>query len=183
MSGAHRSARISISSAAGPGYSRRFGRASGSSGLPLLADLCAIGRFRREGPRGDMDQRFHGRRELPRAPRTDPHVRLSRMRLPPRVDDGGCCRMRANTCSRLSGSEPGTCLIGPRSPRSLPFAPPTPPQIRFVRWLRSYYDRVRLLGSVHHRLRLLTFPMRAGKGNTVPVRPEISQLPMRSFYT
>ena len=33
-------------------------------------------------------------------PRTDPHVRLSRMRLPPRVD-GSCCRMRANTCVTL----------------------------------------------------------------------------------
>lgn len=31
--------------------------------------------------------------------------------------------------SRLSGSEPGTCLIGPHSPWSLPFAPPTPLRI------------------------------------------------------
>src|SRR5580704_16823166 len=31
--------------------------------------------------------------------------------------------------SRLSGSEPGTCLIGPHSPWSLSFAPPTPPRI------------------------------------------------------
>src|SRR5207245_1619249 len=54
---------------------------------------------------------------------------------------------------------------------------------RFVRRLRSYYGVVRLLGSVHHRLRLLTFPMRAGNGNAVPVRPETSQLPMRSLCT
>jgi hypothetical protein len=33
--------------------------------------------------------------------------------------------------------------------------------LRFVR-ASSYYDRVRLLGSVHHRLRLLTFLTRAG---------------------
>ena len=32
---------------------------------------------------------------------------------------------------------------------------------RFVRRLHSYYDEVRLLVSVHHRLRLLTFPMRS----------------------
>ena len=51
----------------------------------------------------------------------------------------------------------------------------------FVRRLHSYYGRVRLLGSVHHRLRLLTFPMRAGGGNPAPVKPETSQLPMRSF--
>src|ERR1044072_1853528 len=31
---------------------------------------------------------------------------------------------------------------------------------RFVRRLHSYYDGVRLLVSVHHRLRLLAFPMR-----------------------
>jgi len=55
---------------------------------------------------------------------------------------------------------------------------------RFVRRLHSYYDEVRLLVSVHHRLRLLTFPMR-----TVPLtqhltaRPETSQVPMRSLCT
>src|SRR5262249_24544557 len=32
--------------------------------------------------------------------------------------------------------------------------------LRFVRRLHSYYDGVRLLVSVHHRLRLLAFPMR-----------------------
>ncbi len=31
----------------------------------------------------------------------------------------------------------------------------------FVRRLRCYYDEVRLLRLVHHRLRLLAFPMRA----------------------
>src|SRR5262249_16510027 len=37
---------------------------------------------------------------------------------------------------------------------------------RFVRRLHCYYDEVRLLVSVHHRLWLLTFPMR-----TVPLTP------------
>jgi hypothetical protein len=32
--------------------------------------------------------------------------------------------------------------------------------LRFVRRLHCYYDGVRLLVPVHHRLRLLTFPMR-----------------------
>jgi hypothetical protein len=36
---------------------------------------------------------------------------------------------------------------------------------------------------VHHRLRLLTFPMRADNDSAVPVRPETSQVPMRSFCT
>ena len=49
--------------------------------------------------------------------------------------------------------------------------------LRFVRRLPSYYGRVRLLGSVHHRLRLLAFPMRAGNGRTVPVKPETRDLP------
>src|SRR2546428_2095849 len=32
--------------------------------------------------------------------------------------------------------------------------------LRFVRWLHGYYGGVRLPVSVHHRLRLLAFPMR-----------------------
>src|SRR6516165_7719903 len=47
----------------------------------------------------------------------------------------------------------------------------------------AHYGGVRLLGSVHHRLRLLAFPMRADNGSTVAVKPETSQLPMRSFCT
>ena len=89
--------------------------------------------------------------------------------------------------SRLSGTKSSACLVGPHSP----FGPcPSLHQLRrgslrFVRRLRSYYGRVRLLESysVHHRLRLLTFPMRAVSRYAVPVRPEISQLPIRSFCT
>src|SRR5689334_5652953 len=50
----------------------------------------------------------------------------------------------------------------------VPLGPrPWLPQLRrrspdFVRWFHSYYAAVRLLLSVHHRLRLLTFPMRTG---------------------
>src|SRR5215813_12906376 len=58
--------------------------------------------------------------------------------------------------------------------------------LRFVRRLPSYYGEVRLLGSVHHRLRLLAFPMRTivlGTNSTPMARPEISQLPVRSLCT
>src|SRR5262249_21947111 len=59
--------------------------------------------------------------------------------------------------------------------------------IRFVRRLPSYYGGVRLLGSVHHRLRLLAFPMRTavlGTAHaTATARPETSQVPMRSLCT
>ena len=44
-----------------------------------------------------------------------------------------------------------------------------PPQglPRFVRRLHSYYDEVRLLVSVHHRLRLLAFPMRTARSRNI----------------
>jgi Asp-tRNA(Asn)/Glu-tRNA(Gln) amidotransferase A subunit family amidase len=38
--------------------------------------------------------------------------------------------------------------------------------LRFVRRLPSYYGRVRLLAPVHHRLRLLVFPMRTANANS-----------------
>jgi CheY-like chemotaxis protein len=37
--------------------------------------------------------------------------------------------------------------------------------ICFVRRLHCYYDEVRLLVSMHHRLRLLAFPMRTADAN------------------
>src|SRR5204862_1565435 len=56
--------------------------------------------------------------------------------------------------------------------------------LRFVRRLHSYYGGVRLLVSVHHRLRLLTFPMRTAvlgtPHATTAARHEISQVPIRS---
>src|SRR5216683_7092060 len=61
------------------------------------------------------------------APRTDPYVRLSRIRLPPRVSTAAMLPyVSQHPVSRLSGSESSACLIGPHSPWSLPFAPPTP---------------------------------------------------------
>src|SRR5262249_17322085 len=58
--------------------------------------------------------------------------------------------------------------------------------VRFVRRLHSYYGEVRLLASVHHRLRLLTFPMRTTvltPHATAAARHETSQLPARSLCT
>src|SRR6266446_87943 len=49
---------------------------------------------------------------------------------------------------------------------------------RFVRRLPSYYDGVRLLGFVHHRLRLLTFPMRT-RGVHPPAKSETSRFPCK----
>jgi hypothetical protein len=46
--------------------------------------------------------------------------------------------------------------------------------------LHRYYDGVRLLGFVHHRLRLLAFPMRAC-GFLPQVKPEISRFPCKEL--
>ena len=79
--------------------------------------------------------------------------------------------------TRFPGSVPGTCFAGSRSSQSPPFAPPAPHRLPgFVRWFRCYYGEVRLLGFVHHRLRLLVFPMRTS-GIPPLAKPEISRFP------
>src|SRR5499433_4101807 len=109
------------------------------------------------------------------APRTDPYVRLSRIRLLPRVCDGTSCRIRASACDTRTwlGVQYVLCwCVFPLAPalRSTDSATTAPADAsavgfpRFVRRLHCYYDEVRLLVSVHHRLWLLTFPMR-----TVPL--------------
>src|ERR1700730_14503896 len=66
------------------------------------------------------------------------------------------CRTRSSACDTLSRS----CA-------------------RRVR-LRSYYDGVRLLGLMHHRLRLLVFPMRTC--NIHPqAKPETSRFPCKEL--
>src|SRR5712691_10565382 len=52
--------------------------------------------------------------------------------------------------------------------------------LRFVRRLHSYYGDVRLPASVHHRLRLLAFPMRTTVQDSIMAKRGISQLPVRS---
>ena len=49
----------------------------------------------------------------------------------------------------------------------------------FVRRLHCYYGEVRLLGFVHHRLRLLAFPARTG--STPPAKPKISRFPYKKL--
>ena len=81
--------------------------------------------------------------------------------------------------TRHPGPVPGTCFAGPRSPRSPPFAPPLRRRSPgFVRWLPRYYGEVRLLGFVHHRLRLLVFPMRT-RGVSPLAKPETSRFPRK----
>ena len=53
--------------------------------------------------------------------------------------------------------------------------------LHFVRRLRCYYGEVRLLTVVHHRLRLLAFPMRAraARNTTLLANREISRFPRK----
>src|SRR5262245_49310268 len=131
------------------------------------------------------------------APRPDPYVRLSRIRLLPRVCDGTSCRMRSSACvtlTRFCARHVLCWCVFPLAPalRSTDTAATTPADasavgfLRFVRRFHRYYDEVRLLASVHHRLRLLTFPTRTAvltQHATATARPEISQVPMRSLCT
>src|SRR6266436_2031928 len=66
--------------------------------------------------------------------------------------------------TRRSGSAPGAC-VADRSPLDqAPSLHPLRSRSRgVVRGLPRYYAPVRLLRLVHHRLRLLAFPMRAGR--------------------
>ena len=129
------------------------------------------------------------------APRPDPYVRLSRIRLLPRVCDGTSCRIRSSACDTRAWFSVQYVLcwcVFPLAPalRSTDTAATAPADasaggfLRFVRRLHSYYDEVRLLVSVHHRLRLLTFPMRTVLlTQHLTARPETSQVPMRSLCT
>src|SRR6516164_3636608 len=132
-----------------------------------------------------------GTRVSPRAPRPDPYVQLSRIRLLPRVCDGTSCRIRSSAFDTRVWLRVQYVLcwtifplaLALRSTDSAATALPVGFP-RFVRRLPRYYDRARLPASVHHRLRLLAFPMR-----TVPLprnltaRRGISQLPTRSVCT
>ncbi len=59
----------------------------------------------------------------------DPYVRLSRIRLPPRVNDGELAVCAPAPVTRLPGTEPGTCYAVPHSLWPPPLAPPAPQRI------------------------------------------------------
>ncbi len=82
------------------------------------------------------------------------------------------CRMRSSACDHaFPVLRPARALLAriPLGPR------PSLHRLRsgspgLVRRLHSYYGGVRLLAPVHHRLRLLAFPMRTGVAS--PLRPD-----------
>src|SRR5262249_36839923 len=127
----------------------------------------------------------------------EPYVRLSRIRLPPRVCDGESGRIRSSAFVTRAWLWVQYVLcwcafpLAPalRSTDSAALAPADASAVgflRFVRRLHCYYDEVRLLVSVHHRLRLLAFPMRTAvhtRHATTAARHEISQVPVRSLCT
>lgn len=87
--------------------------------------------------------------------------------------------------TRLAGTESSMCFIGPHSPRSLPFAPPTPPRIAPFVFVGFKATMTESDFSGPFIIGYGSSPSRRGPvtANTVPVKPETSQLPMRSFCT
>src|SRR5580658_8426693 len=117
------------------------------------------------------------------APRTDPYVRLSRIRLPPRVFDGEHAVCAPAPVTSLPGTEPGTCYADPHSPWSPPFAPPTPQQIALPCSPASQLLRRGL--TSHVRASPATAPRLpdADLGGILPsVEREFSQVPTCSFH-
>ena len=111
-------------------------------------------------------------RLLPAAPRADPYVRVSRIRLLPRVTDGVELPYTSERLCHTSPAQSPVCALLVRIPLG-----PRPwlhrlrsGRTRFVRRLLSYYGDVRLLMVVHRRLRLLAFPTRARATPTVSGR-------------
>src|SRR4051812_48174285 len=90
------------------------------------------------------------------------------------------CRTRSSACDTLFPALcPARALLArvPLGPR------PSLHRLRrrspgLVRWLPRYYGGVRLLEFVHHRLRLLVFPMRT-RGSPPLAKPEISRFPRK----
>jgi hypothetical protein len=98
----------------------------------------------------------------------------------------GCLTASARSAARLGvrvpapvtrwpGPAPGACFGDPRSPWSPSFSPPAPPRLApLCSPASSRLRRGRLLEFVHHRLRLLAFPMRT-RGVQPLAKPETSQ--------
>jgi hypothetical protein len=96
----------------------------------------------------------------------DPYSQLSRIRFPPRVLTVKSYGL-TYACQRHHARPAQSPVRG--VPVRIPLGPcPSLHRLRrryrirvcFVRRLHSYYDRARLPAPVHHRLRLLAFPMR-----------------------
>jgi len=92
------------------------------------------------------------------------------------------CRTRSSACDTLARScaRRGALLVGvfhwfPS------LAPPAPLRIApLVRRLHGYYNGIRLLGSVHRRLRLLV-SRRGPTVSTPPAKPEASRFPCKEL--
>jgi hypothetical protein len=111
----------------------------------------------------------------------DPYVRLSRIRLPPRVSTASLPYALQRREARLPGTEPGTGSAGAHSPWSQSLAHRLRSgSLRIVRRLHGYYDWVRLLVPVHHRLRLLAFPMRTRSAQARVTAMVAAELPHRT---
>src|SRR4029077_17924817 len=100
------------------------------------------------------------------------YVRVSRIRLLPRVTDGIDLPYTSERLCHTIPAQSPVCALLVRIPLG-----PRPwlhrlrsGRTRFVRRLPSYYGEVRLLMVVHHRLPLLAFPTRARAALTLSRR-------------
>ena len=120
--------------------------------------------------------------------RTKPDVRLSRIRLPPRVCDEPAAKCTASSyvypaqVTRKPDTEFGACFARPHSPWSPPLAPSTPPPVAQLRsWTsqllpRGLTSRVRSSSASAHHL-----PHADRRDVSCPAKREISQVPTSSF--
>src|ERR1700680_2187255 len=99
----------------------------------------------------------------------DPYERVSHIRLLTRVSDGIGFPYTSERLGHTFPAQSPVCALLVRVPLG-----PRPwlhrlrsGRTRLVRRLPSYYGGVRLLTVVHHRLRLLAFPMRASAAPTM----------------
>src|SRR5260370_21913388 len=128
--------------------------------FPVLSSLRGAQRRSRYG------------RSLLSAPRTEPYVRLSRVRLPPPVFDGEHAVCVPAPVTRLPGTEPGTCYADPHSPRSPPLAPPTPQQIALPCSPASQLLRRGLTSHARSSSATAPHPPHAGPGGRAVRRPD-----------
>jgi hypothetical protein len=137
----------------------------------------------RDGPGPDIRQFAVGTRVTSRPP-----PRSVRAAFPHTAPTSGqtatACRMQASACDTLTRLRVRRVPCQPHSPWSPPLAPPTPQQIAplcspasQLLW-QGQTSRVRASSATAPHL-----PDAGRHGNAAPVKPETSQLPMRSLRT
>ena len=181
-----------------PAGARSTARDRDASGTHSASRLVV----RTESPRtSGRPVRSHEGSRLPGSPRTDPYVRANAYgsclgsdgrglagsaRTPTRISVSGSTHPSAASTRHPVTLQPGTvsgqCLRRVQFPLAAALRSSGSAGLSsFVRRLHHYYARVRLLRVVHHRLRLLPFPMRSRR-TTRRDGAQPSQVPVLDMY-